>query len=506
MFVLPVGHDKGIYRFPYLTLGVMALCAGLQLYASFVPPHVGLSEAQQLEFERLETEIWLTDGPAWIATHYPALAAAPQSASEVLGRTPLMRRARRGFFHAYGAGRVVSADNPLLHQWRDLMAQSKLAHGTLKLAYRPGGPAYGLVSYAFVHEGWLHLVFNLLFLYLCGCNLEDRWGRPLWALLYLSGAAAAALGWTHLHPGASRLLVGASGAVAAAMGAFLVAYYDARIRFVYTIRLHGGSFTMKAYWALPLWLLLQGLGVSAERSGFAFVAYSAHVAGFVFGAAFALLLRLTSIDRILCERAEQSATDVQDRALERAYEALEAGERELARARFSAITRDRPTELQPALELYRLSDDPSQRSELGPLVIRLARQEQDWHTALQVYVELQQSEGDQVLDDRTLFALGECFERAENRGGALLAFSRIVEQHPDSALRPRAWLNLARTQNDEHRPDLARASYQALIERYPDTAFAEQASAALAKLPDPAAARQWGIGQLPPDPSERELD
>ncbi len=161
----------------------------------------------------------------------------------------------------------------------------------LHLGYFANGHlGLGMISCAFVHAGWLHLIGNMLFLFLAGSSLEDRWGPVPFLVFYLLGAAAGSLAFSALHHGDPALLVGASGAVAAAMGAFLVCFTRAKIKLAYWFFRSVGTFEMSAYSALPLWLGEQLLMTGLDDGGA--VAYTAHIGGFAFGAAVALLVRV----------------------------------------------------------------------------------------------------------------------------------------------------------------------------------------------------------------------
>src|SRR5262249_51878812 len=141
----------------------------------------------------------------------------------------------------------------------------------------------GLVTHMFLHGGWLHLFGNLWFLWLCGINFEDRWGRKAFLPFYLASGIVAAL--VHKlcvgEAGSHMPLVGGSGAIAGAMGAFLVCFGATRIKFFY-FWVRWGTFHAPAYVMLPLWFLEQLMWGLASMGGDA-VAYWAHVGGFVFG-------------------------------------------------------------------------------------------------------------------------------------------------------------------------------------------------------------------------------
>jgi len=151
-----------------------------------------------------------------------------------------------------------------------------------------------LVTSAFVHAGWLHLIGNMLFLWLVGSVLEDRWGRAKFLLFYVASAVVANLAFAAVYHGPTTILVGASGAISGVMGAFLVYYASTQITFAYWMMMRTGTFRLAAYFALPLWLAEQILWFYLDREDGAIsgVAYAAHIGGFVFGVAFALATNL----------------------------------------------------------------------------------------------------------------------------------------------------------------------------------------------------------------------
>lgn len=164
-------------------------------------------------------------------------------------------------------------------------------HPILKLGYEPGtGLNEHLVTAAFVHGGWFHLAGNMLFLWLAGSALEDRLGRIKFLVLYLVGAATSAYAFAELGGGERTVLVGASGAISALLGAFLVYFSSTRIMLWYCFLVRTGTTSVVAYVVLPLWLVEQlVLGSIASTDGVDRVAYSAHVGGFVAGLVIALL-------------------------------------------------------------------------------------------------------------------------------------------------------------------------------------------------------------------------
>jgi membrane associated rhomboid family serine protease len=150
--------------------------------------------------------------------------------------------------------------------------------------------SYRAVTSAFVHEGWFHLIGNMLFLWLAGAALEDRWGRARFLGFYLAGAIVSAIGFGVTHIGETTTLIGASGAVSALMGAFLVFFARMQIHFVYWFGLSAGRFDAAAYVALPVWLGEQLL--YAKLGNGSNVAFTAHIIGFLFGAILAFVAKV----------------------------------------------------------------------------------------------------------------------------------------------------------------------------------------------------------------------
>jgi membrane associated rhomboid family serine protease len=134
----------------------------------------------------------------------------------------------------------------------------------------------------FLHGSILHLLFNMLFLWIFGNNIEDRLGPLKFAVFYVVGGVVATIAHILAAPSSISPVVGASGAIAAVMGAYLIWFPKARVN------------TLIVFVVLPIpaWLMLSVWFVTQfftnPNSG---VAWVAHVGGFVFGVAVAFLLR-----------------------------------------------------------------------------------------------------------------------------------------------------------------------------------------------------------------------
>ena len=185
-------------------------------------------------------------------------------------------RALESFFQQWGA---VPADIT-----RALEAGNYLGQATL-----------GMFTSMFLHGGWLHLLGNMLFLWIFGNNVEDRLGPIPFLLFYLVGGIAAALTQVVIDPSSNVPLVGASGAIAAALGAYIVLFPGARILSLVFLGFFYQLLEVPAILVLGIWFALQlvngfaAFDASTAQGG---VAFFAHIGGFVFGLAVGLLLRV----------------------------------------------------------------------------------------------------------------------------------------------------------------------------------------------------------------------
>jgi membrane associated rhomboid family serine protease len=146
-----------------------------------------------------------------------------------------------------------------------------------------------ILTSMFMHGGFLHIGFNMLFLWVFGNNVEDSMGRARFLLFYLLGGAAAVYAQSAIDPESTVPTIGASGAVAAVLGAYLVLLPRARVITLVFLFFFVTMIEIPAFALLGLWFALQflpaiGQATAPDVAGGG-VAYFAHVGGFVFGLA-----------------------------------------------------------------------------------------------------------------------------------------------------------------------------------------------------------------------------
>ena len=167
---------------------------------------------------------------------------------------------------------------------------------TLRAGALGSGEPVTLVTSQFLHGSLLHIAGNMLFLWIFGNNIEDRFGRLAFVAFYLVGGIVAGLTQVAIDPTSTVPTIGASGAIAAVLGAYLVLVPGARVTTAIFLIFFYQLIEIPAIFVLGFWFVLQlfdGLGSlgamgQATTGG---VAFFAHIGGFIFGAAIALLVR-----------------------------------------------------------------------------------------------------------------------------------------------------------------------------------------------------------------------
>jgi membrane associated rhomboid family serine protease len=147
----------------------------------------------------------------------------------------------------------------------------------------------------FLHEGWLHLFGNMLYLWIFGDNVEDRLGHFGYLVFYLASGATAALGQVAVSAGSTIPMIGASGAIAGVMGAYFVLFPHSRVLTVVFLLFFMDIIEIPAIFFLGIWFvkeLFSGVGSLGAESLNGGVAVWAHVVGFAVGALTGLVWRV----------------------------------------------------------------------------------------------------------------------------------------------------------------------------------------------------------------------
>jgi membrane associated rhomboid family serine protease len=177
----------------------------------------------------------------------------------------------------------LSGGDPFIEHW-SVVPRRLLAN--------PGSDFPTIFTSMFMHAGWLHLGGNMLYLWIFGDNVEDSFGHLKFLIFYLLCGIAATLAQLAFSTGSNVPNLGASGAIAGVLGAYILLFPRGQVK----VLMGRGVIPMPALVVIGLWIVLQlvsGVGsitASAETGG---VAYMAHIGGFLAGIILTFLLRAT---------------------------------------------------------------------------------------------------------------------------------------------------------------------------------------------------------------------
>jgi membrane associated rhomboid family serine protease len=155
-------------------------------------------------------------------------------------------------------------------------------------AYNPIPEPLTLITYQFLHGGWMHLISNMLFLWVFADNVEDAFGHFGFLIFYLLCGVAAGLAHTLMQSQSPAPLIGASGAVSGVLASYLLLYPKARVWILLFMRI---PIRISALWALGGWFALQLVSVFITTEDSAQVAWWAHIGGFLAGLILTFALR-----------------------------------------------------------------------------------------------------------------------------------------------------------------------------------------------------------------------
>jgi membrane associated rhomboid family serine protease len=237
-----------------------------------------------------------------------------------------------------------------------------------------------IITYQFLHGGWMHLFGNLFLLFLAGPFIEDVWGRPLFASFYLVAGAFAGLMFMVRYPELNGPLIGASGSIAGVMGAFLIRYWNTKIKFFYWFSLiFTGTFTAPAWLMLPLWFFKELASASladyvAPGGGGGNVAFWAHVWGFAFGVAVAYLIARTGVEeKYIHSNIESKITVIDNTAVEDAMAMADRGDADGAVSALGQELKEHPGNVDAAVALWGLGVRTGTLSAAAPHMMRAMR-------------------------------------------------------------------------------------------------------------------------------------
>jgi membrane associated rhomboid family serine protease len=425
--LIPLRHEnmQG-RRWPVITFGIIALNIIV-----FLGTHWTI-DRQGPELGRVKLHLVL------LAAMHPELKI-PEKAQEFVASIQtkngaLWKEARnpnREVLDAWDAKIRLQEDTDAFQREMDSLGKSyvELNSASLlsKYAFIPAhSTIVSLLTANFLHGGWLHLIGNMWFLWLAGAVLEDTWGRLIYPAFYLIAGVFAFQVHAMVNVGSFTPTIGASGAIAGLMGAFLVRFPTTKIEMGWLFFYRFYRFKMAAYWLLPVWLLTEILyGTSGLSSG---VAHWAHVGGFAFGALIAVAVRKSGLEQMAEKGIQEKIAWVSHPLLAEASEQMEKGQLDPAAASLQKLLREKPDSIDAYRMLQRIywqkNNLPAHRDALAKL-LALEIKSNDHEGALQTCQSFRNAGGEKLP------------------ASLWLEFCRQLETQPDISRAADEYLNLA---------------------------------------------------------------
>jgi membrane associated rhomboid family serine protease len=283
----------------------------------------------------------------------------------------------------------------------------------------------------FLHIGWLHLIGNMWFLWLAGFILEDRWGRVIYPIFYFLAGIAASLVHTMANPSSLGAALGASGAVAALMGGFLVRFPKLKIEMLWYMLIFRIRFKAPAYSLLPLWLLMEIFygSLFGQASG---VAHWAHVGGFIFGALAALVISRTSLEHEANTVIENKIGWTADPAVVQGTEFMEKGQFAEGIAVLKKHLAAKPDAIDAysvLRQLYWRKNDIQAYLDVTIKFCQLHLKAQDSEAALMDYQEYTNAGGDR-MPAATWLELCRVIEGQQHHDRAVTEYEHLAKAYP----------------------------------------------------------------------------
>ncbi len=374
----------------------------------------------------------------------------------------------RDIINAYDARIKMMEDTSKLQDEMDtlgaqLTALSK-ASVTEQYAFVPAHPtAISYLTANFMHGGWLHLIGNMWFLWLAGFVLEDVWGRWLYSVFYLIAGAAALQFHAWTNPGSIIPTLGASGAVAALMGAFLVRFPKMKIEMAWLFMFRLYRFKAAAYWLLPFWLLME-VFYGTLWGSYSGVAHWAHVGGFVFGALAGLAIQHSGLEHKANKAIEEKLEWKTDWQIEQASGMIEHGQLADALMLLKEYVAEKPGSLDAwnmMRQIHTRQNNTQGYLEATVKTCALHLKAREVEAAFQDYAEFVDSGGEKMPADVWL-ELGKGAEQIQEFDRSLAEYEQLAQSYPTERQSLTAQLNAARLcLKHLHRPQDALAIYKA---------------------------------------------
>ena len=367
---------------------------------------------------------------------------------------------------------IITNDEEIYDEWRELRSQfddmlSKVT--SMKYGFIPSSARYlNAITYMFLHGVVMHLVGNMVFLWLVGCVLELAWGRAVYAGLYLlTGAASVGLYYL-IYMDSVMPLIGASGAISGLMGAYTLLYGKRKIKIFYSLGVYFNYTRIYAVVLLPIWIGKEFFQLFF--GGPSQVAYVAHIGGLVSGALLGVL-NLKLLGHVDQEVFKEDPKEGIDSLLETALQKIGKLDMSGARPLLEQVLEKDPNNADGLNHLFNI-DKLNPQSETfhkttSRVLLRLSSNEENQQRVYDIYKEYADIAKPLRLHPDLLFRISSIFSAQGHLEEAEKIIAMLLRKYPKTQKIPSGILNLGRAYLKKGVSAKGEKCLRVLCKRYP---------------------------------------
>ncbi|MFH0780595.1 MAG: rhomboid family intramembrane serine protease [Pseudomonadota bacterium] len=374
--------------------------------------------------------------------------------------------------------RIIDPEQANFNDWRekrDRFEEIKNRSITDQYGYSPQrNNRVGLFTHMFLHGGIMHLVGNMVFLWLVGAFLETAIGAISFLALYLVTGICAGSLFGMIYPLSPGPLVGASGAISGLMGAYGVVFGMRKIRVFYSLGFYFDYANVPALSLFPVWLGNEFLQLYTTQNSH--VAYMAHIGGLVSGIACGAGCRFFKKDRIESLFHQEEQKSLAESLYAGGMEKLAALDMKNARIDFNQLQSLEPDNLRAIRQLFRIDKCAPHSEEFHQSAHRLLHElrSRDADEYLAVFEEYRKASGKPRVTVEILEQLSHLYLGAKNINQAASCISILLKRVPENSKIPGFLFSLARGYQHINKEE-ARKCLRILAARYPNTFEGQEA-------------------------------
>lgn len=496
----PLGHDTRIQRFPYVTVGIIAL----NVIVFLLTQASESGQAKRIRHKELDIMQRIEDiDPNYVERRTLEKTIEDPRYKHLKDDSDIQRQ-------------LEEYKKDLTEEKQERIRELEKDFENVKnerIAYHWGFvPArwnfISMITYAFLHGGWFHIIGNMLFLWIFGTALEDKWGPYVYTGFYFLGAIAGATLHGIVEGRADIPMIGASGAIFALCGAFMYRFYKTKVLMGWIIWIffyfRTGKFNVPAWVVMLLYFLDNLASLYLYQGSGQGTAFGAHVGGFLFGLAVAVLVGQLGLEKkYLAPKYDLEGEEhIVPEEYQNALQQIQRGELDAALINLQA-TLNREKDYLPALseifKIYLIKKDQNAAIDMATRVVDGFLKLDEVSFATDTYRRLQKEFSNVSLKPAIQFRIADALVKLGSYHEAAVAYRNLSTNHPGGVMAQKALLacgNILTDKMGEHQNAMNVFKY--LAKTYPQSDFLDYAKQCYNRARQALQAQSGGIA--PGDP------